>query len=489
VFGQVYNDHPERGVFKSTDGGQTFRKTLYRDEKTAGVDISIDPKNPNVIYAGLWEAFRSPWGCRAAALAAASSSPPTAGTPGRRSRRTPGLPEGLWGKVGVSVSPADGNRVYAIIENEKGGLFVSDDAGASWKLVNENRNLRQRAFYYTRVVADTKDKDTVYVLNVQFFKSTDGGKTTTTIRVPHGDNHDLWISATDNQRMMQSNDGGGNVSVNGGETWTGQDFPTGQFYNVFTTKHVPYHVCGAQQDNSTACVGSQARPGGRGQPAAHLLRGRRRRERLHRAGSQRPERVLRRQLRRLPQPARSRDRPAARGEHLPEQPDGPLVDRHQGAVPVDVPDRLLAGGRQDPLRLVAAPVAHHQRRPELGEDQPQPDALGPEDAAGLGRARSPRTRPASRPTRSSSPSPRRGRTATRIWTGSDDGWVHVTRDGGKNWERVTPPDLPDFTRISLIEASPHQNGVAYLAGNRYQLGDRGRTSTRRPTSASRGRRS
>ena len=182
VFGQVYSDHPERGVFKSTDGGQTFKKTLYRDEKTPAIDLSIDPTNPNVMFAGLWEADRSPWGMSSGGPGSGLFKSTDGGDTWSEITKNTGLPSGIWGKVGVSVSPADGNRVYALIENAKGGLYVSDDAGATWKLINENRNLRQRAFYYTRLLADPKDKDTVYVLNVQFFKSTDGGKTTTTIR-------------------------------------------------------------------------------------------------------------------------------------------------------------------------------------------------------------------------------------------------------------------------------------------------------------------
>ena len=160
----------------------------------------------------------------------------------------------------MSVSGADANRVYAIIENENGGVFASDDAGATWKQVNDERRLRQRAFYYTRIYADPKTRDTVYVLNIGFYRSTDGGKTYKPITVPHGDNHDLWIASNDPRRMIQTNDGGANVSTNAGESWTDQDYPTSQFYNVFTTRHEPYHVCGAQQDNSTACVSSSGSP-------------------------------------------------------------------------------------------------------------------------------------------------------------------------------------------------------------------------------------
>ena len=388
--------------------------------------------------------------------------------------KNPGLPAGLWGKVGVSVSGADGNRVYALIENEAaGGLYVSDDAGASWKMINDNRNMRQRAFYYTRLNADPVDKDTVYVLNVQFFRSTDGGKTITNIRVPHGDNHDLWISSTDNKRMVQANDGGANVSVNRGRTWTDQDYPTGQFYNVFTTKHVPYHICGAQQDNSTACVGSQANPGARrGQPAADLLRGRRRRERLHRARSEGPQRVLRRQLRRLPEPPRSRDRPAARrSTSIPNNPMGyssiDIKERFQWTYPIvfsPIDPKMLYATSQHVWRTTNDGQSWERISPNLTRSDPKTMQAsgGPitKDQTGVETYAVVFTLAPSR------------QDVNTIWAGSDDGWVHVTRDGGKNWERITPPDLPEFARISLIEASPHQNGVAYLAANRYQMGDR-----------------
>jgi photosystem II stability/assembly factor-like uncharacterized protein len=472
VFGQVYNDHPERGVFKSTDGGQTFRKTLYRNEKTAGVDVSIDPKNPNVIYAGLWEAFRSPWGMSSGGPGSGLFKSTDGGDTWTELTKNPGLPGGLWGKVGVSVSPADGNRVYALIENENGGLHVSDDAGASWKLANANRNLRQRAFYYTRLLADTKDKDTVYILNVQFFRSTDGGKTTTTIRPPHGDNHDLWVSATDNQRMVQSNDGGANVTVNGGRTWTSQDFPTGQFYNVFTTKHVPYHVCGAQQDNSTACVGSQSNPGaGEGSlpPIFYAVGG-------GESGYIAPDPTDLNVfyagsyggfLSRL-------DRETGQQRAVNIYPNNPMgyssidiKERFQWTYPIvfsPVDPTVLYASSQHLWRTTNGGQSWERISPNLTRSDPKTMQAsgGPitKDQTGVETYAVIFTIAPSR------------QDANTIWTGSDDGWVHVTRDGGRTWEKVTPPDLPDFTRISLIEASPHQNGVAYLAGNRYQLGDR-----------------
>ncbi len=472
VFGQVYNDHPERGIFKSTDGGQTFRKTLYRDEKTPGLDISIDPQNPSVIYAGLWEAFRSPWGMSSGGPGSGLFKSTDAGETWTEITKNPGLPAGLWGKVGVSVSPVDGNRVYAMIESDNGGLYVSDDAGATWKLVNANRNMRQRAFYYTRVVADTKEKDTVYVLNVQFFKSTDGGKTTTTIRVPHGDNHDLWISPSDNQRMVQSNDGGANVTVNGGRTWTSQEYATGQFYNVFTTRHVPYHVCGAQQDNSTACVGSQENPGageGRLPPIFYAAGGG---ESGYIAPDPKDLDVFYAGsyggfLSRL-------DRGTGQQRAINIYPNNPMgwssidiKERFQWTFPIvfsPVDPNVLYASSQHLWRTTDEGQSWEKISPNLARSDPKTMQAsgGPitKDQTGVETYAVIFTIAPSR------------QDINTIWTGSDDGWVHVTRDGGKNWEKVTPPDLPDFARVSLIEASPHQNGVAYLAANRYQMGDR-----------------
>ncbi len=473
VLGQVYNEHPQRGIFKSADGGKTWRRTLFRDEKTGGVDLSIDPKNPNVIFAALWEANRTPWSMSSGGPGSGLFKSTDAGDTWTEISKNPGLPAGLWGKVGVSVSGADGNRVYTIIENEAaGGLYASDDAGATWKMINENRSIRQRAFYYTRVTADPVDKDTVYLLNVQFFKSTDGGKTLTNVRVPHGDNHDLWISPTDNKRMVQANDGAANVSVNGGQTWTDQNIPTGQFYNVFTTKHTPYHICGAQQDNSTACVGSQASPGaGEGSlpPIFYAVGG-------GESGYIAPDPndlavfyagsyggYLSRLDRELGQ---------QRAIHIyPDNPMGwssiDIKERFQWTFPIvfsPVDNKTLYASSQHVYRTTTGGQNWEKISPNLTRSDPKTMQAsgGPitKDQTGVETYAVVFTVAPSR------------QDANTIWTGSDDGWVHVTQDGGKNWSKITPPDLPDFTRISLIEASPHQNGVAYLAGNRYQMGDR-----------------
>ncbi len=473
VLGQIYNPHPQRGIFKSADGGKTWRRTLFRDDKTGGVDISIDPKNPNVLFASLWEANRTPWSMSSGGPGSGLFKSTDGGDSWIEITKNPGLPSGLWGKVGVSVSGVDGNRVYALIENEAaGGLYVSDDAGATWKMINDNRNMRQRAFYYTRVYADPVEKDTVYVLNVQFFKSTDGGKTTTTINVPHGDNHDLWISTSNNKRMIQANDGSVNVSWNGGQTWTEQDIPTGQFYNVFTTKHVPYHICGAQQDNSTACVGSQAQAGaGEGSlpPIFYAVGGGEsgyiapdpKNLDVFFAGSYGGF------LSRL-------DRETGQQRAVNIYPNNPMgyssidiKERFQWTYPIvfsPIDPKVLYATSQHVWRTTNDGQSWERISPNLSRSDPKTMQAsgGPitKDQTGVETYAVVFTLAPSR------------QDINTIWAGSDDGWVHVTRDGGKNWERVTPPDLPEFARISLIEASPHQNGVAYVAANRYQMGDR-----------------
>jgi photosystem II stability/assembly factor-like uncharacterized protein len=473
VLGHSYGPHPERGVYRSKDGGKTWEKVLYRDDRSGAIDLSMDPKNPDVLYAATWQVYRTPWSMESGGPGSALYKSTDGGTTWTDITKNKGLPTGLWGKVGVSVSGADSNRVYAIIENENGGVFVSDDGGTSWQKTNEDRNLRQRAFYYTHIYADPVEKDTVYVLNVQFFKSTDGGKTfPTQIRVPHGDNHDMWIAPNDNKRMINANDGGGNVSINGGQTWSGQAFATGQFYNVFTTKHVPYHVCGAQQDNSTACVGSQTNPGaGEGSlpPIFYAVGG-------GESGYIAPDPnnltvfyagSYGGYLSRL-------DRELGQQRAINIYPNNPMgwssvdiKERFQWTFPIvfsHTDAKTLYASSQHLFRTTNGGQSWERISPNLARSDPKTmqasggpitkDQTGVETYAVIFTV---------------APSYQDGNT---IWTGSDDGWVHVTRDGGKNWERVTPPDLGEFARISLIEASPHQNGVAYLAANRYQQGDR-----------------
>ena len=423
----------------------------------------MDPKNPDVLYAGLWEVFRTPHSLSSGGPGSGLFKSLDGGKTWTELTKNAGLPTPIWGKVGVSVSAADPNRVYAIIEAQDGGVFLSDDAGTTWKLVNDDRRIRQRAFYYTRIYADPQAKDTVYILNTGLYRSTDAGKTLRGIRVPHGDNHDLWIAPDDPKRLINSNDGGGNVSTNAGDTWTDQGFPTAQFYNVFTTAHVPYHVCGAQQDNSTACVSStgggdlyDAGGGESGYIAPDPVD-----TDVFYAGSYggRLTRINRR---------------TGENRAINVWPANPLrvsapdiTERFQWTYPIvfaPSDPRTLYVTSQHVWKTTNEGQSWQRISPDLTRHDPS--TMGPSggpitlDQTGVETYAVVFTL---------APSAVDGKV---IWAGSDDGLVHVTRDGGANWTRVAPPDLPDFTRISLIEASPHDAGTAYLAGNRYQRADR-----------------
>jgi photosystem II stability/assembly factor-like uncharacterized protein len=463
ALGDPYGANSERGVFKTVDAGKTWTRVLFRDEKTGAVDLSMDPRNPDVLYAGLWEVFRTPHSLSSGGPGSGLFKTTDGGRTWTELTKNAGLPPPLWGKIGVSVSGADTNRVYAIIESAEGGVFLSDDGGASWTRVNDSRQLRQRAFYYTRIYADPQAKDTVYILNTGFYRSTDAGKTIRPIRVPHGDNHDLWIAPNDPRRMINSNDGGANVSMNAGESWTDQDYPTAQFYNVFTTNHVPYHVCGAQQDNSTACIpstGGELYPVGGGE-SGYIAPDPQNVDVFY-AGSYGG--LLTRINR------RTGERRAI--NVWPDNPMGhsasEITERFQWTFPIVVaptnPDVLYVGS-QHVWRSTNEGQSWQRISPDLTRHDPS--TMGPSggpitlDQTGVETYATVFT---------IAPSPRDGNV---IWAGSDDGLVHVTRDGGKSWQNVTPPDLPEFTRVSLIDASPHHPGTAYLAGNRYQRSDRG----------------
>jgi photosystem II stability/assembly factor-like uncharacterized protein len=471
AFGHYSEPNAERGIYRTTDGGQTWTQVLKRDEKTGGVDISIDPQNPDIVYAALWEAWRNQWAMSSGGPGSGLFRSSDGGATWTELTRRPGMPQtGLIGKIGVSVSPADSTRVYAIVEHDSGGVFRSDDRGDTWERVNTERKLRQRAFYYTRLLADPKEKDRVYVLNVGFFRSDDGGKTfPTAIRVPHGDNHDLWIAADDNQRMVQGNDGGGNVSVNGGKSWTDQDYPTAQIYRLAVTAHQPGMVCGGQQDNSTVCVPIRG--------WGHLNAGGRN---FFAAGGCESGYVA-------PHPVNTDvyyagcyggalDRfDYSTGQNRPVNvwPENPM-----GQSASDVRERTqwtfpILFDPMDPATLYTA-TQHLWKTTNEGQSWQRisPD-LTRADPATLGPSGGPITRDQTGVETYATifavgPSPReRG----LIWTGSDDGKVHVTRDGGGSWADVTPPALPEHTKIFTVEASPHRPGTAYVAGNRYLLDD------------------
>src|SRR5262249_1893480 len=251
ALGHAAGPNDQRGVFRSKDGGKTWERVLFKSNKAGAVDLSMDPSNPNVLYAAIWEAKRTPYSLESGGPDSGLYKTTDGGDTWTEISRNPGGPKGAaLGRIGVAGSPANPDRLGAIIEAEEGGVFRSDNGGGNWAKVNESRNLRQRAWYYTHIYADTKSADTVYVLNTGFYKSVDGGRTYTAIQTPHGDNHDLWIAPDDPNRMINSNDGGANVTFNSGKTWSEQEQGTAQVYRVALDNDFPYHVYGAQQDNS-----------------------------------------------------------------------------------------------------------------------------------------------------------------------------------------------------------------------------------------------
>ncbi len=475
AFGKHSAENPERGVFKTTDGGQTWRRVLYRSDRAGAVDISVDATNPDVLYASVWEAWRRSWGMSSGGDDSGLFKSLDGGETWTEITDNVGLGDGPVGKIGVAVSPANPNRVWALIEHEPdGGVWRSDDAGASWEKVNNERKLRQRAFYYTRVYADPQNEDVMYALNTGFYRSTDGGETfPQAIRVPHGDNHDLWIAPDDPERMVNGNDGGANVSFNGGGSWTDQDYSTAQFYRVVTTEHTPYHICGGQQDNSTACIPVR----GWNQMAA---RGPGSRAWYYAVGGCESGYVA-------PNPVNlnvfyagcyggslsrfDMTTGATRSVNVwPENPMGQssedLIERVQWTFPIVFshhdPD-VLYTGTQKVWKTTTEGQQWEQISPDLTRADPMTMGAsgGPitKDQTGV------ETYATVFAIAPSYHDP------DVIWAGSDDGLVHLTRDGGLNWTDVTPPDAPDFVRINTVEASPNTPGKAYVSGIRYLVED------------------
>ncbi|WP_040005841.1 VPS10 domain-containing protein [Fibrisoma limi] len=477
ALGHPYGPNEERGIFRTTDGGITWQKILYKGDKAGGADLIIDRTNPNVIYATIWQVYRTPWKMWGGGGASGLFKSTDGGDTWTELTRKPGMPKGAVGKIGVSVSPADPNRVWAIVEAEDGGVYRSDDAGMTWSRVNEERKLRQRAFYYSRIYADPKDKNTVYCLNVGFYKSTDGGvKFNKAITVPHGDNHDLWIDPTDSTRMVAANDGGGCVSVNGGKTWTDENYPTAQLYHITVTSDFPYHVAGAQQDNSTVAVPSEgwtnylARDNSirnkewsyqvGGGESGYIAQDPKNPDIFY-AGSQGA--LLTRYNRSTGQTRDIQVYP----RFFSGEPASALPQRWQWTYPI-------VFSPKDPNRLYVC-SQHVWMTTNEGQtwEKISPD-LTLADTATLGKSGGVITMDMNGPeiyatVFALAPS---YHDVNTIWAGSDDGLLHITRDHGKNWQRITPPDMPKHTRISIIDASRHKPGTAYIAAKRYQMDDR-----------------
>ncbi len=474
ALGHPYGDNEERGIFRSTDGGTNWERVLFVSPKAGGADLIIDRTNPDVLYASLWQVYRKAWKMWGGGPDSGLYRSEDGGDTWTELTGNPGMPEGPIGKIGVTVSPANPNRVWAIVEAPEGGVFRSEDAGATWRLTNDERKLRQRAFYYSRIYADPVDENVVYGLNTGFYKSVDGGETfDIVLRPPHGDQHDLWIDPNDPMRMCNANDGGGNVSVNGGETWTDQDFSTTQLYHVNVTNDFPYHVCGAQQDNTTVCTPSegwdhmQARgPGSRwyysagGGESGYITQHPSNLDIFY-AGSQGA--LLTRYDRSNGQIRDIQVYP----RFFSGEPASALPDRWQWTFPIvfsPLNENRLYTSSQFLYITENDGQSWEKISPDLTLADPETlgetgglitmDMNGPEIYATIFAV---------------APSMHDPDT---IWVGSDDGLLHITRDHGTTWTEITPPDLPRYSRVSIIEESPHREGTAFFAANRYQVDDR-----------------
>jgi photosystem II stability/assembly factor-like uncharacterized protein len=466
--GHASGPNTQRGVFRSDDGGKTWNKVLYKDDKTGAVDLVFDPTNSQVLYAAMYQEYRAPWMLSGGGLGSGIYKSTDGGNTWTHLEGH-GLPEGLLGRIGIAVS-ADPNRIYALVEaKEKGGMYRSDDSGADWTLVNGDHNLSQRPWYFSHIFADPENPNVVYSLAYRMLRSIDGGHTFTTMEAPHGDHHALWIDPNNPKRMINGNDGGATVSVDGGLNWSPEDNqPTAQFYHVIADNRVRYYIYGAQQDNTTVAIASRTDHGTIDRPDWYAVGG-------GESGYIAPD---------------------------PHDPDmviagayaGTLTrfDRRTGQAQMISPwpqfmDGLHASQVQRRFNWTSptvfslheantiyngAEVLFKSTNGGMSWKVISPD-LTRNDKSKQGSSGGPVTKDDAGTeyydtifTIAESPVEK-----DLIWVGSDDGLIHVTKDGGQNWVNVTPKEAPEWGRVDLIESSPHAPGVAYAAIDRHLLDD------------------
>jgi photosystem II stability/assembly factor-like uncharacterized protein len=463
--GDIFKSNSERGVFKTTDGGQTWRKVLFISDSVGAMDIELQPGNPKVVYAWMSHLERKPWTIISGAREGGFYKSTDGGE--HFTKITTGLPSELIGKANLAVTAAKPNRIYALIEAKPGGGFYrSDDAGQTWTLVNSQGTLIQRPFYYTTLGADPTNADVVYAGAEGFFKSTDAGKTFTALRTPHGDNHDIWINPRDGNIMIQSNDGGANVSTDGGRTWSSQmNQPTSEIYGVWVDNQFPYKLYGAQQDNSTIIISSQADPfnrddwrSGPGCETGPIMPHPRDPNIVY--GSCKGQYgVMNLKT--------SQEKSYWIGaQSLYGNPARDLILRFQRVSP-------MATSPHDPEVLYyGSQYVHRTRDKGVTWEKISPDLTAKPECC-QGASGEPITRDITGEEFYSTlyaiaESPfEKG----VIWTGANDGPFHITRNNGRTWTNITPKDLPPGGRVQFIEPSPHRKGSAYYAVFRYLLGD------------------
>ncbi|HXH06930.1 MAG TPA: hypothetical protein VNI83_10105 [Vicinamibacterales bacterium] len=468
VLGHAFGPNLERGIFRTKDGGKTWEKVLFIDERTGASDLSMDATNPRVLYAAMWSAERKPWTFTSGSTTGGLYKTVDGGETWTRLGN--GLPQGLVGRIGVAVSPANPNRVWAIVEAEEGGVFRSDDAGATWRRVNDDREVRARPWYYSHIFADPKDEQTVYVGSSHLLKSTDGGRSFAPLPVPHGDQHDLWLNPNDPNIMIEANDGGAQVSFNGGRSWSTQlNQPTAEIYRVAVDDQFPYRVYGAQQDqyealslpSRSANFGAKLHPQGwqgvGGFEGGDVAFDPKDPTIVYSGGAGRLTRYdqRNRQIQEI-KPYPEVGGTAARN----------LRYRYQWTAPIRV-------SPHDPNVLYTTSQVVHRSTDGGHSFQVISPDLTTNDKSKQGYSGGPITRDQTTveiycTIFAFEESPH---VSGLLWAGTDDGLVHLSRDGGGHWQNITPKNMPPWGTVNMIELSPHDAGRAFMAVHRYRLDD------------------
>lgn len=465
--GHAFGPNPERGVFRTTDGGKSWTKVLFKNDVTGAIDVTFDPHNANIVYAAMWQAWRQPWNFSSGGPGSGLYRSNDGGVTWKELKGN-GLPSGILGRIDVSVSGADPNRVFAMIEAKDGGLYRSDDAGDHWKRINEDGRLRQRAWYFSKIYADPKSANTIYALNTGMLRSIDGGRSFELVSATHGDHHGLWIDPEHPEHLINANDGGASISLDNGKTWSTQNNqPTAQFYHVAVDNAFPYHVYGAQQDNSTIGIASfddegviSARdwyPVGGGE-SGFIVPDPRDPNIVYADA----ENFITRFDKRSEQvqdisvwPVDSSGHAAADLEHRFNWTTPLLLSPHD-------PDVLYTAAE-----AVFKTTDHGLSWTAISGDLTRNDKTKQQASGG------PLTKDitsveyydtifalAESPVKKG-----------MIWVGTDDGLVQVTSDEGAHWTAVTPSGLPEWSTISMIEPSHVDAGIAYVAVDRHKLDD------------------
>ncbi len=469
VMGDIFKSSEERGVYKTTDGGKSWKRVLFANTDAGAIDLILDPTNPRIMYASTWNVRRTPYGFSSGGPGSDIWKSTDSGETWENLSSNEGLPQGTRGISGITVSPKNPNRVWAIIEHDDGGVFRSDDAGKTWKKTNDDRSLRQRAWYYTRIYADSQDEDIVYVVNVSYHKSKDGGKTFTASNAPHGDHHDMWIAPEDNQRMIMADDGGSQVTFDGGDNWsTYMNQNTAQFYRVTTDDHFPFRIYGAQQDNSTVRIAHRTTGSLIGERDWEVTAGS---ESAHLTVDPENDNIVY---------GGSYDGFLTKFNHQTEEiravnvwPDNPMGHgaeemkyRFQWNFPI-----FFSPHNKKKLYTTSNHV--HVSTDEGHTWKTISPDLTRNDPTKLGSSGGPITKDNTSVEYyctifAAIESPYEEGV---IWTGSDDGLVHVTQNAGDSWENVTPEGMPKWLMINSIDADPFTKGGAYVAGTLYKSGD------------------